>query len=59
MVSKLWRTAATALAVLTATATQASEADRPDALVLSGRIIDGSGAAPICASCRNCSAMPA
>lgn len=47
MASKLWRTAATALAVLTATTTQASEADRPDALVLSGRIIDGSGAAPI------------
>ena len=47
MMSKLWRTAATALAVLTATAAQAGEADRPDALVLSGRIIDGSGAAPI------------
>src|SRR5690606_10059231 len=47
MASKLWRTAAAALAVLTATATQASEADRPEALVLSGRIIDGSGAAPV------------
>jgi imidazolonepropionase-like amidohydrolase len=47
MMGKLWRTAATTLAVLTATAAQAGEADRPDALVLSGRIIDGSGAAPI------------
>ena len=44
---KLWLTAAATLTVLTTAAAQAGEADRPYAVALSGRIIDGSGAAPI------------
>lgn len=44
---KLWLTAAATLTVLTTAAAQAGEADRPYAMALSGRIIDGSGAAPI------------
>ena len=46
MTRKPWLTAA-ALAVLAATAAQAHDANRPSALVVSGRVIDGSGAAPI------------
>ncbi|MBI2250372.1 MAG: hypothetical protein HYU61_11465, partial [Brevundimonas diminuta] len=46
MTRKPWLTAA-ALAVLAATAAQAHDANRPAALVVSGRVIDGSGAAPI------------
>ncbi|ASD27637.1 amidohydrolase family protein [Brevundimonas diminuta] len=46
MTRKPWLTAAT-LAVLAATAAQAHDANRPAALVVSGRVIDGSGAAPI------------
>ncbi|MGX1589089.1 hypothetical protein [Brevundimonas diminuta] len=46
MTRKPWLTAA-ALAVLAATAAQAHDANRPSVLAVSGRIIDGSGAAPI------------
>lgn len=47
MMRKLWLAATTALTVLTVTTAQADEPNRPYALALSGRIIDGSGAAPI------------